>query len=178
MDLNQKVFYALNSLAGQSPVLDSVIVFAARALPWILIAIVVVYFVFLHRHLVRLAMVAFTTLFSILASDLLKNAIFRHPRPFAALPDVIQLIQISPYDSFPSGHATAFAALATGMFIYDKRLGSFFILGALVVGAARVAAGIHYPIDILTGYLIGFAITFFSYKLWRRLEQGIRNYIS
>ena len=178
MDLNQQLFYILNSLAGQSPIGDSAIIFAARALPWILIVFACVYFVFLNRHLVRLAMVAFTTLFSVLASDLLKNAIFRHPRPFAALPDVVQLISISAYDSFPSGHATAFAALATGMFIYDKRLGSVFIVGALVIGAARIAAGIHYPIDILTGYLIGFAITFFAYKIWKYFERGIRDYIS
>lgn len=178
MDINQRVFYFFNSLAGRSPVLDSTIIFMADALPWIIITFTVVYFAFLHRHLLRFGFISCTTLLSVLMSDILKHAIFRHPRPFAALPDVIQLISISAYDSFPSGHATAFAALTTGVFIHDRRLGWCFIVATLLIGVARIAAGIHYPIDILTGYLIGFAITFFTYRLWHRFASGIRSYIS
>ncbi len=178
MSLNEKIFYFFNSFAGQSALLDSVIVFLAESLPWIVIFFTFIYLIFLHRNLLRFSMAAITVLFSIMITDVLKWAIFRHPRPFAALPEVVQLITITPYDSFPSGHATAFGALATGMFIYNKGVGVFFIICALLIGLARIAAGIHYPLDILTGYLIGFAVTFFSYKLWYALSSRIRDFIS
>lgn len=178
MSLNEKIFYFFNGFAGHSALIDSTIVFFAESLPWIVIFFAIIYLVFLHRNLLRFSMTAATVLFSLMITDVLKWAIFRHPRPFAALTEVVQLITISPYDSFPSGHATAFGALATGIFIYNRGVGWIFIVCALLIGVARVAAGIHYPLDILTGYLIGFAVTFFSYKLWYALSSRIRDFIS
>lgn len=178
MNLNHTIFYFLNGLAGQSAFIDSVIVFFAVSLPWIMIVFLFIYLIFLRRTLLKFSMMSITTIAAVLVTDVLKWAIFRHPRPFAALPEVTQLVFITPYDSFPSGHATVFAALATGMFIYNRPVGVFFIVAALLIGAARVAAGVHYPIDILTGYLIGFAVTFFSYKLWHGLSSRIREFIS
>lgn len=178
MNLNEKIFYFFNGFAGHSALVDSVIVFFAVSLPWIIVFFAVIYLIFLHRNLLRFSMTAVTVIFSLMITDVLKWAIFRHPRPFAALSDVVQLISITPYDSFPSGHATAFSALATGIFIYNRSVGIFFIVCAVLIGVARIAAGIHYPLDILTGYLIGFAVTFFSYKLWYGLSSRIKDFIS
>ena len=33
--------------------------------------------------------------------------------------------------------------------MHDKKVGWVFLLGALVVGVARVLANVHYPIDIV-----------------------------
>ena len=178
MSINESIFYALNSLAGHNVLADSAIVFVAMSLPWAIVALVVIYLIFFHRNLLWFSATSFTTLFSLMVTDVLKWAIFRHPRPFVALPDVTQLIYITPYDSFPSGHATAFAAIATAMFLYNKRVGVWFIFAALLVGMARIAAGVHYPIDILTGYLIGFAVTFFAYKLWTKVSKRVTDFIS
>ncbi len=178
MVLNDKIFYALNSLAGHSALADSTIIFFAVSLPWVLVAFSIIYLIFFHRNLLWFSVAVVTSLSSLLITDILKWVIFRHPRPFVALTEVTQLIYITPYDSFPSGHATVFGALATVMFLYNKRVGTWFIIGAVFIGAARVAAGIHYPLDILTGYLIGFAVTFFSYRLWRGLSSRITDFIS
>lgn len=178
MMLNEKLFYFLNSFAGRSAFLDSVIVFIGNDLPFILIGFTLVYFIFIKRSARRLALLSFTTLFAALITEVLKWAVFRHPRPFAALTDVVQLIQISAFDSFPSQHATIFAALATGMFIYDRSVGVWYIVLAVLIGIARIMAGIHYPLDILTGFLIGFLVTYLSYRLLRKLLNSVRNYIS
>ena len=111
-------------------------------------------------------------------TEFLKWIVFRHPRPFMALSDVTQLINIESFGSFPSQHATIFAALATGVFIYDRRMGTIFIIAAVIIGFARIAAGIHYPFDVLTGFAVGFVITYFSYRLMRDLSRRIRLYIS
>ena len=178
MVLNDKIFYALNSLAGHSALADSTIIFFAVSLPWVMVAFAIIYLIFFHRNLLWFSVAMVTSLLSLLITDILKWVIFRHPRPFVALTDVIQLIYITPYDSFPSGHATVFGALATVMFLYNKRIGVWFIAGAVLVGLARISSGIHYPLDILTGYLIGFTVTFFSYRLWRGLSSRITDFIS
>ena len=66
--------------------------------------------------------------------------------------------EVSPNDvvSFPSDHAAFYAALSLGILIAARRLG-FMALGwtLFVTLASRVAAGMHWPIDIAAGAAVG-----------------------
>ena len=80
---------------------------------------------------------------------------YDRPRPFEVLSSVYQLIQHSPGGSFPSGHAAFFFALATGVFFHRKWWGVLFYIAALAISLSRVAAGLHWPSDVLAGAVIG-----------------------
>jgi membrane-associated phospholipid phosphatase len=41
------------------------------------------------------------------------------------------------------------------MWVTDKRTGWWFAGGAVLIAVARVGAGIHFPLDILAGAVIG-----------------------
>ena len=90
------------------------------------------------------------------------------PRPFVALVNIHPLIVETPYDSFPSGHATAFFALATAIYIYDKRWGAVFFVIAILVALSRVISGVHFPIDILVGAIIGVLVSLITHKILSR----------
>ena len=60
--------------------------------------------------------------------------------------------------SLPSGHALFFFAFATSAFFASPAAGILLLVCAAVIGAARVAAGIHYPTDIALGALIGVVV--------------------
>jgi len=97
--------------------------------------------------------VGFTILTTYIAANILKY-VFNTPRPAEAVTYFI-------YDpGFPSGHTAVLAAL--GMVVLSKnRFLGIIILGlALIVGLARVASGIHFPIDIVGGFVIGSLIGF------------------
>jgi undecaprenyl-diphosphatase len=76
-----------------------------------------------------------------------------------ARPDLWEVpMQVSEH-SFPSGHAANTAALAAGLALVTWRtdarwpalvLGSGFVL---VVGIGQLALGVHYPSDVLAGWL-------------------------
>ncbi len=85
--------------------------------------------------------------------------ILHTPRPFDALSDVHALIAESGY-AFPSGHATFFMALAATIVFAHKRAGYIFMLFALVIGIARIMAGVHFPIDILGGFVLGAIVSY------------------
>lgn len=60
--------------------------------------------------------------------------------------------------SFPSGHATTAFAAATVMAIFVPRWQAAFFLLALAIAVARVAAGVHFPSDVLGGMVLGVAL--------------------
>lgn len=93
-----------------------------------------------------------TLLVSMAIVAILKYTI-AEPRPFVVLDNVNLLQSVSSY-SFPSAHsATAFA----GSIILGKKYGYIYplISFACLVAFSRIYVGVHYPIDIIFGAIIG-----------------------
>lgn len=87
------------------------------------------------------------------------------PRPFLRFPDqVTPLFPYGGFDSFPSGHATLFMALTTMMMLHHRRIGYIFLFFTLLISVARIIAGVHFPIDILVGWIIGVSISLMVYR--------------
>ena len=82
---------------------------------------------------------------------------YHRPRPFSALYEIHPLFLDGNW-SFPSGHAAFFFAMAAAAYSYDKKLGAWLFASAVLISAARVAAGVHYPSDILGGAIIGISV--------------------
>lgn len=90
----------------------------------------------------------------------LKHIIMR-PRPCIAIPDVRLLVGCSKSFSMPSGHATnIFAAMVFLSLRYKKIMPAFLALAA-IVAYSRVYVGVHYPIDVIFGAILGALAAFF-----------------
>lgn len=171
--MNQTIFNLFYALAHQSPTFDAIISFIAVQYGLI---ILVALFIYLFEHEDKKKGVK--DLFVVLASAVtawflahfLKN-MFHTLRPFAALSWVRPLVLESGY-AFPSGHATFFMALASALWFYHKRLAVFFGLSAVLIGLARISAGIHWPVDILGGLALGYIIGTSAYYVIRRLTKS------
>lgn len=137
---------------------DAIVIVCASYLPYVLGAAFVVAVLWPVR---RWRMAAAGLVSAAVARGLLKPLIllFVHrPRPYVALSTVRNIIGPQTgeeFQSFPSGHALFFFALATAVFLYDRRLGWWFFAGATLMGIARVVGGIHWPSDIVGGAVIG-----------------------
>jgi membrane-associated phospholipid phosphatase len=63
-------------------------------------------------------------------------------------------------NSFPSHHATLFFALATGIFLISRPVGSLvFLYVVLIILIPRIYLGLHYPMDIIAGAVLGILTT-------------------
>jgi undecaprenyl-diphosphatase len=101
--------------------------------------------------------VAVTILLAEMVSGLLKAGIGRD-RPPLANPDPEPLVRLPATPSFPSGHATVAFACATVLALAVPRLRwPLFVLAALVAWS-RVYVGVHYPLDVLAGAILGVLI--------------------
>lgn len=161
----------LYHLAHRSAFADSVIIFCAKSLPWMLLLVITVYFLFFKKSVVRFAALTVTLATAGFVSEFLKWIIFRHPRPFAVFTDVVPLIQMPAYDSFPSSHAAIFAALSTCVYFSHRKLGVISGVVTLIIVAARVAAGVHFPKDILTGLVLGVIVGILLRRGFERLSR-------
>lgn len=166
-----QLFRFLNNLAGQSPFFDGTIVFFASYLAYILV-IAVVALVFFSQYQKRdkwemLIVAGAASLIARYGVTELIRFFYHRPRPFTALSDVHQLFTDSAW-SFPSGHATFFFALATALYLYNKKWGTWFFIVSVAITVSRVIAGVHYPSDIiggaLIGALVGYAVFYFVQK--------------
>lgn len=82
--------------------------------------------------------------------------IYPTPRPLAVLADISALVSVGSAAAFPSGHAAFFMAVAESFpSQFFNRWRWFLIIGALLTGLGRVAAGVHWPGDVLAGWLLG-----------------------
>ena len=88
------------------------------------------------------------------------------PRPFLAL-GFQPTFLVNPTGAFPSGHVTFLVALAAAVFIVNRRAGWWFAGGTLLVGVARIAAGVHWPTDVLGGIAVGILGAIVGYLLIR-----------
>ncbi len=102
-------------------------------------------------------------------------------RPYQAHPDKVEAIASADGYSFPSGHAQSSGAFWTGSSLQArnlKREWTTVILGVSVlmiflVGLSRVYLGVHYPGDVVVGWLIGIVVTILLYKYERQVMAVI-----
>lgn len=85
---------------------------------------------------------------------------FAEPRPPLVLPPgSVRLLDDLPGNgSFPSGHAMASATLASFLYYSGMlRRGALLTVAVVLVMLSRLAIGVHWPLDVVVGALLGWA---------------------
>ena len=133
--------------------MNSVIVFVAK------------YFLFLSVLLVALYWLKSTTSgkielgFRLVVGGLIALGLARvgaqlyySTRPFVTS-HVAPLFAHAPDNGFPSDHALLASFLGFALLRYSRTLGIILLANAVLIGAARVAAHVHHPFDILGSFV-------------------------
>jgi len=113
----------------------------------------------LWRRPSLLVWVGLADLIAYLASAGLRAAIER-PRPPLRYPQIETLVPLPHSYSFPSGHtSTSFAcAVVLAAATPNRRARALLIALATLIALSRVYAGVHYPLDVVGGAVLGMAI--------------------
>jgi membrane-associated phospholipid phosphatase len=156
MELNVSLFNIVHGLANQNGGVDALIRFCADPLGILLVLCVAWYIISHHTHIHGAwEMVGFLGL-AFLAAGIAYGIKEFYPtlRPTEYFLSLAPLIA-APGAAFPSMHTAFYTALGSAMAVGHRR-STFAVLSlGIVVGVARVAAGVHWPMDIFFGFLLG-----------------------
>ena len=140
-----------------------------------MVVLAVVGFLFLQTRYRTALFVAATAISGEMVDTAMKYA-FNRPRP-SIVPHLRDVFS----SSFPSGHAmqSAIVYLTLGamlMRVAERRLTKLYILGiamllTFLVGVSRVFLGVHYPTDVIGGWIIGFVWSSICWLVTQRLEE-------
>jgi undecaprenyl-diphosphatase len=121
------------------------------------------------RRLAPLVLTAFAVALADGLTELVKLAVGEH-RPAGTDP----LVAMPSSDSFPSGHASTAFAAATVLARLEPRAAPGLFLLAAAVGYSRLYVGVHFPLDVAGGAVLGAATALLLLAAARRRSVRLR----
>lgn len=175
--LDNQLFFFVNQ-RGHSDLTD----FLAKFLVDWPIFLIILLFLYSERHRKTSWLLLATMAFSVVVNSLILKNIFKRPRPYWVFSEVIHVASSSFFWSeswrppmaswaFPSGHTALAGAVAYVVFLRHRRLRWAVVILAFLSCLARVFVGVHRPLDVLTGVLVGIAVGGLSLRLFRFLPK-------
>ena len=166
--LDTKLFFFINwSLAN--PFFDLLMPFITNLNNW-RIPILIGWFVLMLKGGKKGRVVGTLLIFVLISSDLLSSAVIKPAigrfRPCHLYENIRLLVNCGGKYSFPSSHASNISAFAV-LFSYFYRKGiTVFLFIAVLVGFSRIYVGVHYPIDVFAGYVVGTSCALLIVRLY------------
>lgn len=175
ISLDRSLFMLLNG-AWICHFFDWFMPFITNAKTWMPIIIIVwFYMLFIGDKKLRylaLALLVSVGLADVICARIIKKAVGRQRPCSIEETDTFQcrlLLDRKSSKSFPSNHAANTAAFAaTILFFWGLKAASPFILIAFLVGYSRIYCGVHFPADVMVGWLVGIFLGWATVKVFFR----------
>jgi undecaprenyl-diphosphatase len=174
LHIDKLVFDFINQSLANS-FFDHVLVFFRNPSSWIPLYIILAFFFILRFKkngiIITIFWLVGTGIADYTSSSIVKPAVerLRPCRDIDKNPEVIARVKCGPGYSFPSSHATNHFAMGVFFYLFFLRIfrkyAFLFLVWAAIISFAQIYVGVHYPIDILGGTILGSLIGFGAYKL-------------
>ncbi|CAM3889869.1 phosphatase PAP2 family protein [Flavobacterium sinopsychrotolerans] len=177
LSLDIELFVFLNSLGSET--FDGFWLFITRQSNWVPFFLLLLYLIFkklgAKQTLYLLLFVAVLITITDQTTNLFKNG-FQRLRPCnnPEINSFIRVVQSRSSFSFFSGHAANSMAVAAFLYFNFKdkiKFFGFLFLWPLIFAYSRIYLGLHYPLDIVSGYLFGLTSGFLMYKVYKIAQQ-------
>jgi len=177
LSLDTELFVYLNGLGSDT--YDGLWLMITKQINWIPLFLLLLYLIYKKlgttQTLYLLLFVAVLLVFTDQTTNLFKKG-FQRLRPCnnPEIKSFIRIVQYRTSFSFFSGHAANTMAVATFLYLIFKKDFKYFwllFLWPLVFAYSRIYLGLHYPLDIISGYLCGAILGFLMFKLYQIAQK-------
>lgn len=178
LSLDEKLFIYLNGLGSES--YDGFWLMITKQYNWIPLFLFLLFVIYKKlgttQTLYLLLFVAILLVFTDQITNLFKNG-FQRLRPCnnQEINTKIRIVLSRSSFSFFSGHAANSMAVATFLYLILKdkfKYLRFLFLWPLIFAYSRIYLGLHYPVDIVSGYLFGSISGFLMFRFYRIAQKS------
>lgn len=176
IQLDKDLLVFLNGLGSEQ--FDPFWLFITRQLHLTPFFLVILYLVYKKlgnwkNFLIVIISIALLLTFTDQFTNFIKNT-FERLRPCndPQIKDVIRIVKHSNTFSYFSGHAANSMASTTFIYLILRRYYRYafsLFLFPLIFAYSRIYLGLHFPADILTGYVVGATLGYTFYDLYQRV---------
>ena len=177
IDFDKELMVQLNGLGTES--WDQFWIIATNQLSWIPLYLIFFYLIFKSlgwkKGLALVLLTAVLITFSDQFTVFLKDSFGRlRPNNDTSINSVIRILKNNKSFSFVSGHATT--SMAVGLLMHLTLRKSYpytwlFFIWPLIFAYSRIYIGVHFPLDVLCGALLGIGIGYSFYHLSLRMFE-------
>ncbi len=160
--MDKKLFLFLYSKAENNKIIEKISAVGTKLSYHIFVLIFAVFgvyavFMAVNKHDLIMAVKYFLIPLMVFILNTSLRKVFKKERPFLALGKKSLIGKKNSY-SFPSNHAASAMVISIAV-IYTQNginaIGAAVLPLAFLTGISRIFAGVHYPSDVLFGWLIG-----------------------
>lgn len=178
---DKELLIYLNSLGSEQ--WDGFWLTITNQFSWIPLFAFLLYLVFKHfgwkKGVFTMVFIALLVTFSDQITNVIRGVFERlRPNNDPEIKDILRrLINPQSY-SFASGHATTSTVVTVFMILLLRkhvRYIKYLVFFPLIFAYSRLYLGVHFPLDILFGFIHGIIIGYLSYKLYNFLSLKIVN---
>lgn len=175
--LDEHLFIFLNGLGSER--YDVLWLTLTKQTSWIPLFLVLLFLIFKRlgtkQTLYLLLFVAILIVLSDQTANLFKNG-FQRLRPCnnPEINSFIRIVQSRTSFGFFSGHAASSMGVSTFLYLVFKRDFKYFwllFLWPLIFAYSRIYLGLHYPLDIISGYLCGAIFGYLMFILYQKAQK-------
>lgn len=162
MNLNIESFYFINNRLA-NPLFDLVMPHLTNVGGFVSLLCICIVAIIICKYLKKdqYLRIAKLCLYALVLSGIIAaclKLVIHEPRPYTVLNHVRQLTIPTEPNSFPSGHTSSSFSVIT-ILTYElkqnKILVSLLIVFCLLIAFSRIYCGMHYPLDVIIGAMIG-----------------------
>ena len=180
IDLDKSLFIFLNNL-GSKP-FDAIWLLITKQFNWIpffLLLLVILYKkIGTKQLLVALLSIAALITFTNELTDIIKFSVQRiRPCNDEELVGLIRIVKDSETFSYFSGHATNSMAAMIFIFLILRRFYKYsylIFLFPLIFAYSRIYLGLHFPLDIISGYIFGSLVGVLFYRIYMLISTKLK----
>lgn len=163
VDMQIGLLYFINN-GLQNPFLDVIVpiiysITDVRVIFALIILVLIGSWIFKKNNLTKWAFLCLAAYFFSIVLIMISKTFYPSTRPFIAFEGIRLIVHNNGFYSFPSGHigisATMISVILLNADKYKRNLILLSVLYLLILSFVVIYGGVHYPIDVIGGLIIG-----------------------